>query len=125
MQGADLQEWLTGQFLTSRETAELCLQKAAYAARQLTAHGRFSLAFAKPTFKEFVIRDAEDDVDGLVEKARQAGFLAGVPLGRWYPALGDCVAVLPGKSRKSLPAGKLSGTVRKIPSFAVRSTELR
>ncbi len=76
-----------------RETAELCLQKATYAARQLCSHDRFSLAFSAPTFKEFVIRDAEDNVEELIQQARQAGFLAGVPLGRWYPCLSDCLLI--------------------------------
>ena len=45
-----------------RETAELCLQKARYAAEQITAGDRFS-SLARPTFKEFVVRDTASDVD--------------------------------------------------------------
>ncbi len=76
-----------------RETANLCLQKSLYAAEQLVAHDRFSLAFEAPTFKEFVIRDAENDVEGLLKTAQQNGILAGVPLGQWYPELADCFLV--------------------------------
>lgn len=76
-----------------RETAELCLQKSRYAAEQITALPRFSLAFDQPTFKEFVIRDAQDDVENLLEQARAKGFLAGIPLGRWYPEHSDCFLV--------------------------------
>ena len=76
-----------------RETAELCLQKSRYAATQITANKRFSLAFDQPTFKEFVIRDAQGDVDNLLEAARAKGYLAGVPLGNWYPELADCFLV--------------------------------
>ena len=76
-----------------RETAELSLQKSRYAAEQITALPRFSLAFDKPTFKEFVIRDSQDDVENLLEHARAKGFLAGIPLGRWYPELSDCFLV--------------------------------
>ena len=76
-----------------RETANLCLQKSHYTAQQLCLQERFSIAFEAPTFKEFVIRDAENDVEGLLKSAQDAGFLAGVPLKQWYPELGDCFLV--------------------------------
>ena len=76
-----------------RETANLCLQKTRYAAEQLCQHERFSLAFNEPTFKEFVIRDAENRVDELLAFAREREYLAGVPLSRWYPELADCFLV--------------------------------
>ncbi len=75
------------------ETANLCLQKSRYAAEQLCGHDRFSLAFDEPTFKEFVIRDAENQVEQLLKAALQRGYLAGLPLGRWYPELADCFLV--------------------------------
>lgn len=73
-----------------RETANLCLQKSHYAAKQLCHSERFSLAFDQPTFKEFVVRDAENRVDELLKSALDAGYQAGVPLGQWYPELKDC-----------------------------------
>jgi glycine dehydrogenase subunit 1 len=76
-----------------RETANLCLQKSRYLAEQLCQSERFSLAFEAPTFKEFVIRDAENDVPGLLKTALDAGYLAGLPLGRWYPELSDCLLI--------------------------------
>jgi glycine dehydrogenase subunit 1 len=76
-----------------RETAELCLQKAHYAKQQLTTRGRLSLAFDQPTFKEFVIRDQDGRVADLLAQASSAGYLAGVPLGQWYPNLADCFLV--------------------------------
>ena len=76
-----------------RETANLCLQKSRYAAEQLCQSERFSLAFDQPTFKEFVIRDAENRVDQLLRTALDEGFLAGVPLGKWYPDWADCFLV--------------------------------
>ena len=39
-----------------RDVAELCLHKARYAAERLVGGGRLSPAFARPTFKEFVVR---------------------------------------------------------------------
>jgi glycine dehydrogenase subunit 1 len=76
-----------------RETANLCLQKSRYAAERLCKHDRFELAFDAPTFKEFVIRDKQNRVDELLSDALNAGFLAGVSLGQWYPDLKDCFLV--------------------------------
>ncbi|QEG37106.1 putative glycine dehydrogenase (decarboxylating) subunit 1 [Bythopirellula goksoeyrii] len=76
-----------------RETASLCLQKSRYAAEQLCLLERFSLAFDEPTFKEFVIRDTENRVEELLNFGLDKGYLAGLPLGRWYPELADCFLV--------------------------------
>jgi glycine dehydrogenase subunit 1 len=76
-----------------RELAESCLRKAHYAATQLTRGGRLAMAFDRPTFKEFVVRDSADAVDELLAAALDEGFFAGVPLGRWYPQLSDCLLV--------------------------------
>ncbi len=76
-----------------KETAELCLKKSAYTRSQLTAQPRFSAAFDKPTFKEFVVRDREGRVKDLLRHASSKGFLAGIPLAQWYPELSDCFLV--------------------------------
>jgi glycine dehydrogenase subunit 1 len=76
-----------------RETAELCLRKARYAAGKITAAGPYQLAFDKPVFKEFVVRAPGQDVAALVERACERGYLAGVPLGRWYEEMADCFLV--------------------------------
>jgi glycine dehydrogenase subunit 1 len=76
-----------------RETAELCLQKAHYAKQRLTAASRLSLAFDQPTFKEFVLCDKDGRAQDLLTQATDAGYLAGIPLGQWYPKLADCFLV--------------------------------
>ena len=76
-----------------RETAELCLRKAHYAADKLTAGGAWRRAFERPTFKEFVVRSDAGRVDDVVAQAAEAGYLAGVPLGQWYDELSDCLLV--------------------------------
>ena len=48
-----------------RETAESCLRKAHYAAGNLPPGGRLSAAFDQPTFKEFVVRDADDAIESF------------------------------------------------------------
>lgn len=75
------------------ETAELCLQKAHYAKQRLTAGQRLSIAFDRPTFKEFVVRDRHGRVTDLLAQATDAGYLAGIPLGQWYPQFEDCFLV--------------------------------
>lgn len=76
-----------------RSVAELCLQKARYALDQLTAGGKLSKPFNRPTFKEFVVRVNDGRVDDLLEAAQKEYILPGVPLGRWYPHLSDCLLV--------------------------------
>jgi glycine dehydrogenase subunit 1 len=76
-----------------RNVAELCLQKANYALNQLTSGGKLTKAFNRPTFKEFVVRVKDGNVDKLLESAQKQYILPGVPLGRWYPQLSDCMLV--------------------------------
>lgn len=94
-----------------REVAELCLHKARYAARQITASKRFRLAFDKPTFKEFVVRDRDGRVESLLAEASDAGFLAGLPLGRWYPELDDCFLVAVTEKRTAGEIEELAETL--------------
>jgi glycine dehydrogenase subunit 1 len=95
-----------------RSVAELSLQKAHYAARRLTADARFQPAFGGHFFKEFVVRDTAGRVAETLEKAVAAGYLAGLPLARWYPELSDCflVAVTEQRTREEIDgwAGALS-----------------
>ena len=100
-----------------RETANLCLQKSRYLAEQLCRGERFSLAFDQPSFKEFVIRDAENDVDGLLRTALEAGYLAGLPLSRWRPELSDCLLVAVTEKRTK---AELDGLVQTLTANSVR-----
>ena len=101
-----------------RETAELCLRKARYAQERLAAAERFSAAFDQPTFKEFVVRDQHGDVERLLAEASEAGYLAGIPLARWYPELSDCflVSVTEKRSRQEIDA--LASYLSRSPSRA-------
>ncbi|MGV3486448.1 MAG: hypothetical protein ACO1RT_18675 [Planctomycetaceae bacterium] len=76
-----------------RETAEHCVRKTHYARQQLAGCGRLELLHSGPVFKEFVVRDREGDVQGLLEEASRQGMLAGVPLGEFYPSMSDCFLV--------------------------------
>ncbi|MEC7564192.1 MAG: aminomethyl-transferring glycine dehydrogenase subunit GcvPA [Planctomycetota bacterium] len=75
------------------EVANLCTQKAHYAAGQLTTGQRFEQAFNCGYFKEFVIRDTQNEVEQLLKHAKSRNLLAGVPMGQWYPELSDCMLI--------------------------------
>ncbi len=87
-----------------REVAALCLHKARYAAERITSGGRWKAAFARPTFKEFVVRLPGGAVEEKLAAALEQGIFAGVPLRTWYPELGDCllVAVTEKRTRKEI-----------------------
>ncbi len=98
-----------------KETSELCLHKARYAARQITAGDRFTTAFSKPTFKEFVVRDARGSTGSLLADARQDGYLAGIPLGKWYPELEDCLLVAVTEKRTKVEIDGLAACLGQMP----------
>ena len=75
-----------------KETAELCLRKARYAADQLAQVAGLKRRFDRPFFKEFTIQ-APGDATELLSRLLHAGFHAGLNLGRWYPALGDGISL--------------------------------
>lgn len=103
-----------------RETAELCLRKARYAQEQLTGErhsgrdggARWQPAFAAPTFKEFVVRDTTGQVEESLRRGREAGLLAGLPLGRWYPELADCLLVAVTEKRTRPEIERLAACLR-------------
>ena len=75
-----------------KETAELCTRKAHYAAEQLTAVSGLNLRFKRAFFKEFTLKTPRN-VALLLPRLLQAGYHAGIDLGRWYPALKDCASL--------------------------------
>lgn len=94
-----------------REVAELCLNKARYAQVQLFDSGRIEPVFTAPNFKEFVVRVTDGDVDQLLSQALEAGILAGIPLGRWYPQLSDCLLLAVTEKRTRAQIDALAGLV--------------
>ena len=76
-----------------RDVANLCLQKSHYAAERLASAPGITKPFHKPTFKEFVIRIGGRGVPAVMEHAQRQNIFAGIPLGRWYPRLADCLLV--------------------------------
>ena len=89
-----------------RDVAELCLHKARYAAERLTAAGLVQ-PFAQPTFKEFVVRVPGGASRTSRSRLRQNIF-AGVPLGRWYPELADCLLIAVTEKRTKAEIDRLA-----------------
>jgi glycine dehydrogenase subunit 1 len=75
-----------------RETAELCLRKAHYAAEQLAKVPGVGLRFKRPFFKEFTVQ-VPGQVEPLLSRLLKDAYHAGLPLGRWYPPLQNCISV--------------------------------
>ena len=93
-----------------KETAELCARKAHYAAEQLAKVPGVSLAFGRPFFKEFTLR-VPGDVKALLAGLAEDGYLAGLPLRRYYPQLADCVSVAVTEKRTKAEIDRLAAAV--------------
>jgi glycine dehydrogenase subunit 1 len=94
-----------------KETAELCLRKARYAAEQLTAIPGVTLKFAASYFKEFTL-SVPGDANALLAKLRVQGWFAGLPVGRWYPQFTNCISVAITEQRTKDEIDGLSAAVR-------------
>jgi glycine dehydrogenase subunit 1 len=75
-----------------KETAELCVRKAHYAADRLSRLPGVAFRFRQPFFKEFTLH-VPGKVSNLLARLLRAGYHAGLPLGRWYPELHSCLSV--------------------------------
>jgi glycine dehydrogenase subunit 1 len=94
-----------------KETAELCLRKAHYAAEQLCRVPGVALKFMTPFFKEFTLR-LPGDVTAVLAKLRDRGYLAGLPLGRWYPQFADSLTVAVTEKRTRAEIDGLAAALR-------------
>ena len=94
-----------------KETAELCVRKAHYAAGQLCAVPGVSLRYRTPFAKEFTVR-VPGDVNTLLAKLRDRGYHAGLPTGRWYPGAADGLTVAVTERRTRAEIDGLAAAVR-------------
>ncbi len=76
-----------------RAAANLCFQKAHYAAKKISSIDGYELKFGTSFFKEFVIRCTKAKPAEIIEHGRKKGIFAGVQLGNWYPKLSDCLLI--------------------------------
>lgn len=94
-----------------RETAELCVRKAHYAAEQFSKIPGVSLKFRTPFVKEFTL-SVKGNVATLLARLRAAGYHAGLSLGRWYPTFADGLTVAVTEKRTKSEIDGLVSSVR-------------
>jgi glycine dehydrogenase subunit 1 len=73
-----------------QQAAENCYQYANAAATAIEALPRYAVLTPRPFFHEFVVRCPLPPAE-LNRQLLAAGILGGLPLGRFYPALQDCM----------------------------------
>ena len=96
-----------------KETAELCVRKAHYAAEQLCKVPGVKLKFDRPFFKEFTL-SVPGDVPKMLKRLREQGYHGGLATGRWYPAHADGLAVAVTEKRTKEEIDGLAGVVKSI-----------
>lgn len=72
------------------ELGELCLQKAHYAFREITALPGYRAAFSSPFFNEFVI-EVPVSIQRLQQHFEQVDIIGGYALGENYPGMENCM----------------------------------
>ena len=73
-----------------RDVAHQCLQKAHYLQRAMVALPGFAPAWDGPFFHEFMVRTTADPEE-LTQRLLDHQIIGGLPLGRFYPELADCM----------------------------------
>ena len=82
--------WLGPEGL--RRLGEICVRRTAAAAARLAEVPGCRVRFEGPRFKEIVLETPHDAAEVTRGLARR-GYLAGPPLGRWFPELRNCLLV--------------------------------
>ena len=96
-----------------RELGELCLQKAHYAFRQITALPGFTTAFSSPFFDEFVIKSPIPTAK-LEQHLAKADIIGGYPLGGSYPGMEDHMLFCVTETRTKEDIDRLVATLKEV-----------
>ena len=96
-----------------RELGTLCLQKAHYAFRQVTALPGYKAAFSSPFFDEFVIT-APVPAQRLVQHFEQAGIIGGYPLREGYPDMPNDILFCVTETRTREDIDYLVGVLKEV-----------
>ncbi|MGL6095006.1 MAG: aminomethyl-transferring glycine dehydrogenase subunit GcvPA [Fimbriiglobus sp.] len=94
-----------------KETAELCVRKAHYAAAELEKIAGAKRKFDRPFFKEFTV-SVPGSVPKLLADLRTAGYFGGLPTGRWYSQHADGLTVAVTEKRTKTEIDGLAAAVR-------------
>ena len=96
-----------------RQVAELCLQKAHYAKKKIIAVLGFKPVFSQPFFNEFVVRCPLPPTE-LNFELREAGVVAGLDLGKYYPELNGCMLTAVTEKRTREEIELLAGMLKEV-----------
>lgn len=96
-----------------RQVAELCLQKAHFAQKTILGVPGFQPVFSQPFFNEFVVRCPLPPAE-LNAKLREAGVVAGLDLGKYYPELEGCLLTAVTEKRTREEIELLAGMLKEV-----------
>ena len=96
-----------------RQVAELCLQKAHFAQKTIVGVPGFQSVFSQPFFNEFVVRCPLPPSE-LNAELREAGMVAGLDLGKYYPELGGCMLTAVTEKRTRDEIELLAGMLKEV-----------
>lgn len=97
------------------ELSELCLQKAHYAFRQITALPGYEAAFHTPFFDEFVIK-APVSAQKLQQHFEQADIIGGYDLSESYPDMKNCMLFCVTETRTKADIDRLVEVLKGVQS---------
>jgi glycine dehydrogenase subunit 1 len=96
-----------------KQIANLCHAKAIYAMERLSSIRGVEINSMLPVFNEFVVRlpkDAGEVAGAMVER----GIAPGLPLGRFYKEMSNCLLVAVTEKRTKYEIGMLAETLEKV-----------
>jgi glycine dehydrogenase subunit 1 len=96
-----------------RELGELCLQKAHYAYRQITALPGFEPVFSAPFFDEFVIKSPVPTLK-LQQHFEQADIIGGYDLSLDYPDMENCLLFCVTETRAKEEIDRLVAVLKEV-----------
>lgn len=96
-----------------QELGELCLQKAHYAFRQLSAIPGFEAVFGAPFFDEFVIK-APVAPEILQQHFARAGIIGGYDLSLAYPGMENCLLFCVTETRTKADIDQLVAVLKEV-----------
>ncbi|MBP2667597.1 MAG: glycine dehydrogenase (decarboxylating) subunit 1 [Firmicutes bacterium] len=96
-----------------RQVSELCLQKAHFARKTILDVPGFEPVFSQPFFNEFVVRCPISPSE-LNTELREAGVVAGLDLGKYYPELEGCMLTAVTEKRTRDEIELLAGLLKEV-----------
>ena len=96
-----------------RQVSELCLKKAHFARKTILDVPGFQPVFSQPFFNEFVVRCPLPPAE-LNSELREAGVVAGLDLGKYYPELEGCMLTAVTEKRTRDEIELLAGLLKEV-----------